>query len=75
MEQIIVRSLRNLLLVYSRSHIEQQVEMKEKSDSVKMSGTLCRQKHRNRGEKGKTHELIGPGQASTVPYSVLTAWL
>lgn len=44
---------------------------KKKSDTVKMGGTLCRQKQRNRGEKGETHELIGPWQSKTVPYNVL----
>lgn len=38
-----------------------------------MSGTLCCQKHRHRGEKGQTHELIGPWQSRAVPCNVLMA--
>lgn len=43
----------------------------QKSDSVKMSGTLCGQKQRNRGRKGEIHGLIGPWPSKTVLYNVL----
>ena len=43
----------------------------KKSDSVKMSGTLCGQKQRNRGRKGEIHGLIGPWPSRTVLYNVL----
>lgn len=42
-----------------------------KSESVKMGGTLCGQKHRKTSEEGKTRELTGPWQSKTVPYNVL----